>query len=244
MRTHSALADSLQLATSRAATWLRGAQPPRVAATPPALPLILYEFEACPYCQRVRAALEALGLEAEIRPCPKGGTRFRPEVIARGGKAQFPYLVDPNQSRALYESSDIVSYLYAQYAPAAPRPHTTPALAGSLASLLRGARGARVAPSREPLEVLILVGAESNPEARLVRELLCELELRHLSRRGDPNGSPRLEDPSASANAVGWRAIRALLRAYAFPEEKLAPRSRPNRRRLKFAGTGRGLETG
>ena len=35
-----------------------------------------------------------LDLEAEIRPCPKSGPRFRPEVIARGGKAQFPYLVD------------------------------------------------------------------------------------------------------------------------------------------------------
>ena len=74
--------------------------------------LELYEFEACPYCRKVREALSALDLEAMIYPCPKEGPRFRPEVIRRGGKAQFPYLVDPNTKKALYESNDIVTYLF------------------------------------------------------------------------------------------------------------------------------------
>ena len=62
----------------------------------PEQPLELFEFEACPFCRKVREALSILDLEAEIRPCPKRGERFRRELIERGGKALFPYLVDPN----------------------------------------------------------------------------------------------------------------------------------------------------
>ena len=47
--------------------------------------------------------LTALDLEAVIYPCPKGGTRFRSVVRERGGKEQFPYLVDPNTGIAIYE---------------------------------------------------------------------------------------------------------------------------------------------
>ena len=208
MRTHSSLGDSLALATSRAVTWLSDEPARRVPATRPAPPLILYEFEACPFCRRVREALDALDLEAEIRPCPKGGRRYRPEAIARGGRPQFPYLVDPSTSVALYESSDIVSYLYGRYALGATAPRRRPAWLGTVGSALRGGRGSRAHASRAPVERLILTSAESNPEARLVRELLCELELVHLSRRADPSGPPILDDANASASAVGWRQIR------------------------------------
>ena len=51
----------------------------------PEKPLILYEYEACPFCRKVREALTALDLQADIRPCPRGGERFRPDVIAQGG---------------------------------------------------------------------------------------------------------------------------------------------------------------
>src|SRR5262249_19180157 len=58
--------------------------------------LQLYEFEACPYCRKVREALTVLDLEVMIYPCPKGSSRFRDVVRARGGREQFPYFVDPN----------------------------------------------------------------------------------------------------------------------------------------------------
>src|SRR6516225_6778167 len=77
--------------------------------------LELYEFEACPYCRKVREALSALDLEAMVYPCPKKGARFRPEVIRRGGKAQFPYLVDPNTDAEMYESDAIITYLFDRY---------------------------------------------------------------------------------------------------------------------------------
>ena len=77
--------------------------------------LEIYEFENCPYCRKVREALSVLDLDAMIYPCPKGGPRYRAELIERGGKAQFPYLIDANTGKEMYESDDIVSYLFATY---------------------------------------------------------------------------------------------------------------------------------
>lgn len=43
------------------------------------------------------------------------GQKFRPEAIAKGGKSQFPYLIDPNTKVAMYESADICQYLTDTY---------------------------------------------------------------------------------------------------------------------------------
>ncbi|WMV54822.1 hypothetical protein MTR67_048207, partial [Solanum verrucosum] len=50
-----------------------------------------------------------------IYPCPKGSVRHREMVRRLGGKEQFPFLVDPNTGTSLYESGDIVKYLFHQY---------------------------------------------------------------------------------------------------------------------------------
>lgn len=34
--------------------------------------LVLYDFEACPFCRKVREALSHLGLEVEVRPTGMG----------------------------------------------------------------------------------------------------------------------------------------------------------------------------
>lgn len=150
------------------------------AAKQPEKPLRLYEFEACPYCRRVREALTALHLDCEIRPCPKNGKRFRPEAIGIGGKKQYPLLVDENTGTTMYESADIVSYLFRTYAgmdvPSAYRTPFAP-LFGGLASAVRGGRGRVARPSRAPDRALHLWSFESSPYSRLVRERLCELEL-------------------------------------------------------------------
>ena len=173
---------ALDVASSVFATLARGGAGARVAAVGkrPAQPLVLYEFEACPFCRKVREALTALDLDAEIRPCPKGGRRFRPDVIARGGKAQFPYLIDPNSGRAMYESDDIVRYLWAEYGEGAPPATLLGPLASasaSLASAWRAAKGRAVRASRPPAEPLELWSFEASPFCRIVREALCELEL-------------------------------------------------------------------
>ena len=168
----SVLASSLNL-------W-RGTLVVRAAAQPP-LPLRLYEFEGCPFCRIVREALTALHLDAEIRPCPRGGTRFRPEAEHTGGKLQFPLLVDPNTNTTLYESRDIVEYLFRTYGggsvPAFYRGGLVQVALGSLATGTRLGRGMRARSSRAPEQALHLWSFESSPYSRLVRERLCELEL-------------------------------------------------------------------
>ena len=151
------------------------------AAVQPALPLTLYDFEACPFCRLVREALSALHLDVQVRPCPHGGTRFRPEAERLGGKQQFPLLIDPNTNTTLYESKDIVAYLFRTYGqrdvpPAYERSWLSP-LVGGLQSGVRLAHGARARPAKPASEPLRLWSFEGSPYSRLVRERLTELEL-------------------------------------------------------------------
>jgi glutathione S-transferase len=147
----------------------------------PAKTLQLYEFEGCPYCRKVREALSVLDLDADIYPCPKNGPRFRPEAVQKGGKAQFPYLVDPNTKTAIYESDDIVRYLFATYgagpAPAALRTPIVTDVTSMLASAARLGAGSAYRPARPPGKPLELWSFEASPFCRIAREALCELEL-------------------------------------------------------------------
>jgi glutathione S-transferase len=146
--------------------------------------LELYEFEACPYCRKVREALTALDLDALVHPCPKGGKRFRPRVRELGGKEQFPFLVDPNTGKQMYESDEIVAYLFTTYGQG--RPGILLRLPGLgdassfLASALRPTRGWIGRASRAPEEPLELYSFEASPFSRLARETLCELEIPYV----------------------------------------------------------------
>lgn len=146
--------------------------------------LELYEFEACPYCRKVREALSMLDLEAMVYPCPKGGPRFRERVIERGGKAQFPFLVDPNTRRELYESDDIVTYLFGEYGdgavPLQLRLGPLTDLSSFVASAARPGFGGRYEPARQPRRPLELWSFEASPFCRLARERLSALELPYL----------------------------------------------------------------
>jgi len=155
----------------------------RGAGARPEARIRLYEFEACPFCRKVREMLTVLDLEAAIFPCPKGGTRFRGEVERRG-KLQFPFMIDPNTDTELFESDSIVRYLAERYGdgtvPLSLRLGPLTVLSGSLGSLLRYPRGARVRASRPPDGPLELYSFEGSPYCRIVREALCELELPYL----------------------------------------------------------------
>ena len=151
-------------------------------ARPPKL-LELYEFEACPYCRKVREVLSELDFEYICRPCGRG-SKNRPLVRARGGKEQFPFLVDDNAGLALYESEAIIDHLCQTYA--RPRrahgrllaPLNT---AGSAASsVFRSTRGREVrAGARPPEQLLVLYNFEASPYCRKAREALCELDIDH-----------------------------------------------------------------
>lgn len=151
------------------------------AAAQPALPITLYEYEGCPYCRLVREVLTALHLDVEIRPCPRRGKRFRPEAERAGGKLQFPLLVDANTNTTLFESLDIIEYLFRTYGgrsvPAVYRRKAGQIVLGGMASGVRFGRGILARRSSTPAQPLHLWSFESSPYSRLVRERLCELEL-------------------------------------------------------------------
>ena len=177
---------ALDVGTSFAASLARLGGGMQIAALGkrPKQRLELYEFEACPYCRKVREALSALDLEAMIYPCPKEGPRFRPEVIRRGGKAQFPYLIDPNTKKQLYESNDIVTYLFTEYGdgrvPLQLRLGPLTDLSSMAASAWRPAFGARYRPARHPAKPLELYSFEASPFCRIAREQLCALEIPYV----------------------------------------------------------------
>jgi glutathione S-transferase len=147
----------------------------------PAKLLELYEFEACPYCRKVREALSMLDLDAMVYPCPGGGPRFREEVRRRGGKTLFPYLVDPNAGKEMYESDDIVRHLFATYGQGSvPTILGLPVvtnLASMVASAWRVGMGGRYRPARQPAKPLELWSYEASPYCRIAREALSSLEL-------------------------------------------------------------------
>ncbi len=188
--------------------------PPR-----PPEPLILYEFESCPFCRKVREVLTEVDLEYICRPCPRGSTRNRNDLKARGGRAQFPYLVDPNTETELYESEDIITYLVDTYGPgrkALGRLLSPLNTTGALAATAIRPKGGRVRPGLEdrknPDELLILYNLEISPFCRKVREKLNELNLdyhvknvgKHSARRPelvDRGGKmmiPYLVDPNTN----------------------------------------------
>ena len=178
---------ALNLATSFVSTLARpinGIQVNKVADKPAEL-LQLFDIENCPYCRLVREALTELDLDVLILPCPKKGERFRSELVERGGKAQFPYLVDPNTGVELYESLDIVEYLFETYGEGVPLKWKLGSLqtAGSmLASAPRMSSGMQARTGAEPEQLLELYSFESSPYARLVREKLCEMEIPYIVR--------------------------------------------------------------
>mgnify|MGYP000679598021 CR=1 FL=1 len=182
----SSYAVSVARAGSGMAVGALGARPER--------PLELYEFEACPFCRKAREALSILDLDAVVYPCPKGGQRFRPQVEKRGGKAQFPWLVDPNAGVEMYESDDIVRHLFTRYGDGrvpwslALAPLTL--VSGAVASICRPLSGVRVRPSRAPERPLELWSFEASPYCRIVRDALCTLEIPYLL-HNVAKGSPR-----------------------------------------------------
>lgn len=151
------------------------------AARQPKKRLRLYDIEADPACRQVREALTALGLDANVFPCPIGGTRYRPKAEALAGTGGFPLLVDADSGTTLTGAAIIIAHLFRRYAdrepPAAYRSGPRAARLAGLASQLRPGRGLQARPARRPRRLLQLWSFESSPYSRLVRERLTELEL-------------------------------------------------------------------
>ncbi|MGA1046918.1 MAG: glutathione S-transferase N-terminal domain-containing protein [Minisyncoccia bacterium] len=76
--------------------------------------LELYQKEECPFCHKVRVALNDLELDFICR-ISKTGSAQREVMMKLGDKHQVPFLVDQEKGVMLYESDAIVEYLYANY---------------------------------------------------------------------------------------------------------------------------------
>jgi glutathione S-transferase len=170
------------VAASTAALWRGTSAFYRKGVSQPEKTLTLYEFENCPYCRLVRLALTELHIDVNIRPCPKNGTVWRAEAKKIGGKDQYPLLVDENTDTVMYESSDIVNYLFTTYLGKVPNKwqpqEMKKLLVGSQAcSASRLGKGTYAKPNTQPKEPLTVYTFDSSPFGRLVRERLAELEI-------------------------------------------------------------------
>ena len=75
--------------------------------------LSLYQFETCPFCVKVRRAMQRLNLPIELRDARAPG-QFRTELIEQGGRLMAPCLrIDHSDGTTewMYESDDIIAYL-------------------------------------------------------------------------------------------------------------------------------------
>lgn len=83
----------------------------------PEKPLIIYEYEASPFCRRVREMVNLLDLTVEYRPCPGARAGFSDELFARTGRRTVPYMIDPNTGIEMFESDDQIEYMLNTYGP-------------------------------------------------------------------------------------------------------------------------------
>jgi glutaredoxin 2 len=83
--------------------------------------LALYHFDGCPFCMRVRRAIDATGIDVELRNIYEE-PGYLQELRDARGRTTVPVLriTSPDgEERWMPESSDIVRYLQASYGQAA-----------------------------------------------------------------------------------------------------------------------------
>ncbi len=69
----------------------------------------LYYKPTCPYCIMVLEFAKEQGIELSLKDI--NDDTIAAELVERGGKRQVPYLVDEEDAKEMYESSDIIGYL-------------------------------------------------------------------------------------------------------------------------------------
>ena len=203
----------------------------------PKSPLILYEFEGCPFCRRVREALSILRVDVIVYPCPRTtmaaygvqeSSRYRPEATKLTGKCIFPILVDPNQSdstnrngKVIMDSAVIVEYLWLTYGKTANKPWNYSILGKSIPLLLSIPSLYRILPRMGimkvshvdtiiPSQLLQLISYDGCPYSRIIREYLDSHEIPYLLKHSllDSNTStPVLIDVNVKKTLTNVNAI-------------------------------------
>ncbi|MDF2152766.1 glutaredoxin [Vibrio sp. CAU 1672] len=77
----------------------------------------LYQFEACPFCVKVRRAMKRQSVSIELRDA-KNDPSHRAELAQGGGKIKVPCLQieKDGETQWMYESSDIVAFIEKEFA--------------------------------------------------------------------------------------------------------------------------------
>lgn len=79
----------------------------------------LYQYEACPFCVKVRRFMRREAIELPLKNALK--EPFRGELLSGGGKLQVPCLKienDDGTTQWMYESNDITAFLEGKIAQA------------------------------------------------------------------------------------------------------------------------------
>jgi len=79
--------------------------------------MALYQFEACPFCVKVRRSMKRLNLDIAVRDAKNDAT-YGNELEQQGGKRKVPCLrIEENgQVQWMYESNDIIAHLEKKFA--------------------------------------------------------------------------------------------------------------------------------
>lgn len=100
-------------------------------------PLILYDYENNQFCRLVREVLTELDLTYKLETASKKSPRRDKMAEITGGSTQCPFLIDPNTNKQMFESKDIIFYLYKQYAKFTPPPEFLESISKITTPLLR-----------------------------------------------------------------------------------------------------------
>lgn len=76
--------------------------------------MAIYQFEACPFCVKVRRELKRHSLNIELRDA-KNDPEIKAELVREGGRHKVPCLRTDNPDGSidwLYESTDIIAHLH------------------------------------------------------------------------------------------------------------------------------------
>lgn len=76
--------------------------------------LTLYYKPTCSFCMQVLGEAEALHIKLDLKNIAADPV-YREELIAKGGKAQTPFLIDSERGVQLFDSNDIIAYMTEQY---------------------------------------------------------------------------------------------------------------------------------
>jgi glutaredoxin len=77
----------------------------------------LYHFDGCPFCIKVRRAMQRMNLPIELRDASPAG-EHRTALANEGGRIMVPCLrieKEDGSSEWMYESKDIIAYLDERY---------------------------------------------------------------------------------------------------------------------------------